>query len=54
MCGLARRGCICPGILYVLLRRPQKYDTFKMTAEYRQWQKEGREFKIGAIVDADE
>lgn len=27
---------------------------FAATAEYHQWQKEGREFKIGAIVDADE
>ena len=27
---------------------------FAATAEYRQWQKEGREFKIGAIVDTDE
>ena len=27
---------------------------FAATAEYHQWQKEGREFKIGAIVDMDE
>ena len=27
---------------------------FAATAEYHQWQKEGREFKIGAIVDTDE
>ena len=27
---------------------------FAATAEYRQWKKEGREFKIGAIVDTDE
>lgn len=27
---------------------------FAATAEYHQWQKEGRVFKIGAIVDADE
>ncbi len=27
---------------------------FAATAEYRQWKKEGREFKIGAIVDMDE
>ena len=27
---------------------------FAATAEYHQWQKEGREFMIGAIVDADE
>ena len=26
---------------------------FAATAEYHQWQKEGREFKIGAIVDAE-
>ena len=27
---------------------------FAATAEYRQWQKDGREFKIGAIVNPDE
>lgn len=27
---------------------------FAATAEYRQWQKEGKEFKIGAIVNSDE
>ena len=27
---------------------------FAATAEYRQWQKEGRDFKIGAILDPDE
>ena len=27
---------------------------FAATAEYRKWQKDGREFKIGAIVNPDE
>ena len=27
---------------------------FAATAEYRQWQKDGREFNIGAIVNPDE
>ena len=27
---------------------------FAAAAEYRQWQKEGRDFKIGAILDLDE
>ena len=27
---------------------------FAATAEYRQWQKDGREFKIGVIVNPDE